>query len=170
MTYIIPIFLIVLSVLMFLASFLWKKKHFVKEVYCDQSILLLYLYIFFIAIEYLPYFLLIKDKHPIYFFILGIMDLLVLFIFISDMTVCVYLDNSNLIYKNMFIRKEIDLKGERISIKETFDKKIIISPKCKITINIRHLSGNVNTLFYNIKNIITDNTLNSENKILKDND
>ena len=57
-----------------------------------------------------------------------------------------------------------------VEIKETFDKKIIISPKCKITINIRHLSGNVNTLFYNIKNIITDNTLNSENKILKDND
>ncbi len=161
------IFLLVIavSVILFTAAFSWKKKHFVKELYVDKSITFLFVYVFILLIEIVPYLIFFRHQHFVYIYALlaASMDLALLFLCISSITTCVYLENTSLIYQNLFVKKEIDLTGDDVILKEKTDRKVILSKRCRITVSVKHLSGNINWLFYQIQAIVNDSSGNHGN-------
>ena len=150
-------FLIVLiSFILLVKAFFWKNQHFIKGLYVDQAVYLVCVYIFIVLLEVVPYLILLRNQNlaSIYALVCATMDFFLLLIFVSQITTCVYLEDTVLVYKNLFVKKKIDLKGKNVIIKEKTDKKIVISKHCKITIDIRSLSGDINYLYYQIKSII----------------
>lgn len=152
-------FIILLSFSMFAKAFSWKKQHFVKRLYVDKPNYLVYTYILIILLEVVPYLIFLRGQNLvfIYAFISAIMDFNLLFIFVSSITTCVYLEDTILIYKSLFVKKKIDLKENDVILKEKKDKKIVISKNFRITIDIRYLSGDINNLYYQIQNITNHN-------------
>lgn len=148
----IMLFIIIFSIVSFVLAFLWKKKYFVKELYVDQPIILLCAYIFIVAVEVLFYLAVLRGQESVYIYALvsAVLDFFLLLMFIPLITTCVYLKNNVLVYKNIFIKKEIDLTDKDIIVKKKPFKTIIIHGRVRITINIRQLVGRVNSLLYEI--------------------
>ena len=144
------------SFILFVMAFYWKKNHFIKDLYVDQSVALLCIYVFVLTIQVVPYVFLLREQNMVDIFasISACMDLVLLIMCVSWITTCVYLEGTNLVYKNIFVKKKIDLLGEDVILIEKTDKKIIVSEHCKITINLRFLSGDINRLFYRIVTIM----------------
>ena len=145
-----------ISLLLFVLAFSWKKKHFIKGLYVDGTIGLICVYIFMVILTVAPYLLLFRYQNKVYIYVLlcTSLNFCLLLMCISSITTCVYLKNTTLIYKNLFVEKKIDLKGNDVIFKEKIDKKIVISKHFRITISARYLSGGINYLCYQIKNII----------------
>lgn len=148
--------IIPISLLLFIMAFSWKKKHFIKGLYIDNSIAFVYLHIFMVLLTVAPYLLLFRHQNGVFIYALvsAILNFSLLLMYISLITTCVYLKNTSLIYKNLFVEKKIDLKGNDVVFKEKIDKKIVISKHCRITISARLFSGAMNDLCYQIKTII----------------
>lgn len=148
----IMLFIIIFSIVSFVLAFLWKKKYFVKELYVDKPIIFLCIYIFIVAVEVLFYLAVLRGQESVYIYALvsAVLDFLLLLMFIPQITTCVYLKNNVLVYKNIFIKKEIDLTDKDIIVKKKTFKTIIIHGRVRITINIRQLVGRVNSLLYEI--------------------
>jgi len=145
-----------ISLLLFIMAFSWKKKHFIKGLYVDNTIAFICVYIFVVILTVAPYLLLFRYQNNafIYALVSASLNFSLLLMSISSITTCVYLKNTSLIYKNLFVEKKIDLKGNDVVFKEKIDKKIVISKRFRITISARHLSGDINYLCYQIKTII----------------
>ena len=145
-----------ISLLLFVKAFFWKKKHFIKGLYVDNTIAFICVYIFMLILTLAPYLLLFRYQNTVFMYALfsTSLNFCLLLMCISSITTCVYLKNTILIYTNMFVEKKIDLKGNDIIFKEKIDKKIVISKHFRITISARYLSGDINYLCYQIKNII----------------
>ena len=145
-----------ISFLLFVMAFFWKKKHFVKGLYVDNTIAFICVYIFMVILTVAPYLFHFRYQNSVFIYALlsTSLNFCVLLMGISSLTTCVYLKNTILIYTNMFVEKKIDLKGKDVVFKEKVDKKIVISKHFRITISARYLSGDINYLCYQIKNII----------------
>ena len=145
-----------ISLLLFVLAFSWKKKHFIKGLYVDDTIGLICVYIFMVIWTVAPYLLLFRYQNKVYIYVLLLTSLnyCLLFMCISSMTTCVYLKNTTLTYKNLFVEKKIDLKGNDVIFKEKIDKRIVISKHVRITLSAKRLSGDLNDLCNQIKTII----------------
>lgn len=145
-----------ISLLLFVMAFSWKKKHFIKELYVDNTIAFICVYIFMVILTVAPYLFHFRYQNTVFMYALfsTSLNFCLLLMCISSITTCVYLKNTVLIYTNMFVEKKIDLKGNDVIFKEKIDKKIVISKHFRITISARYLSGDINYLCYQIKNII----------------
>ena len=145
-----------ISLLLFVMAFSWKKKHFIKGLYVDNTITFICVYIFIVILTLAPYLLHLRYQNAAFIYALfsTSLNFCLLLMCISSITTCVYLKNTILIYTNMFVEKKIDLKGNDVIFKEKIDKKIVISKHFRITISARYLSGDMNYLCYQIKAII----------------
>lgn len=155
------IFIVVLliSFVLFIMAFSWKKQHFIKGLYIDQSVGFVYIYTFIVILEIVPYLVFLRDQNAVFIYAIlsASMDFALLLMCVSSITTCVYLEDTNLIYKNLFVIKKIDLKGNDVILKEKMDKRIVVSKHFRITISHKHLSGDINYLFYQIKAILNHN-------------
>lgn len=151
---IIILFSVVIS---FFIVKIWKKKHFVKELYVSEGVSVAFyiitiaisiglLIIYFVTSKGLPY-------SWLYLLIVLLCDLLLLFIYCINATTCIYLKDKVLIKKNIISRKQILLNRETTII-EKIDKKIVKSKEKSISISSRYLTGSINNLMNNVKIII----------------
>ena len=145
-----------ISLLLFVMAFSWKKKHFIKGLYVNNTIAFICFYIFMVILTVVPYLLLFRYQNNVFIYALfsTSLNFCLLLMCISSITTCVYLKNTTVIYKNLFVEKKIDLKGNDVIFEEKIDKKIVISKHFRITISARYLSGDINYLCYQIRAII----------------
>ena len=144
-------------VLSFFVVIIWKKKHFVKELYISEgSSITIYIITVAITIGLLIAFFAKCKGLPfgwLYLLIVLLCDLLLLFIFLIDATTCIYLKDKILYKKNIFITKKILLNRETVIV-EKIDRRIIKFKNKSISISSRYLSGSINNLINNVKNTI----------------
>lgn len=157
----LDIILIIITLLFIIFTFLivtiWKKKHFVKEIYIEKAVSILF-YLLTVAITIgliIAYFVTTQEnlKSWLFLVILLCMDILMLLVYAYTATACIYLKDNVLVKKNIFITKQITITKET-TIKEKFDRRIIQSQNKKISINSRGFIGNILTLVGRIKSII----------------
>lgn len=157
--------LIVLILLSIVISFfivkIWKKKYFVKEIYIDEGVSVVF-FVITIALTIVAltvYCITTKGLSYSWLYLLMVLieDLLLLFVYCITATTCIYLKDKMLIKKNIIYSKQILLNNE-IKIIEKFDRRIIKSSKKSISITSRGgLTGNIMTLMNNVKIIINNN-------------
>lgn len=144
-------------VLSFFVVIIWKKKHFVKELYISEgSSITIYIITVAITIGLLIVFFAKCKGLPfgwLYLLIVLLCDLLLLFIFFIDATTCIYLKDKILYKKNIFITKKILLNRETVIV-EKIDRRIIKFKNKSISISARYLSGSINNLINNVKKTI----------------
>lgn len=155
----ILIIMILFSLLITLVvSCLWKKRHFVKELYIGSGVsIVIYAITVTIIIGLLSiYFATSKGLQYswLYLLIVLLFDWLLLFIFLIDYTTCVYIKDVMLYKKNIFITKKIPLNKEIIII-EKIDRTIIKNNNKTISISSRYLTGNIRIFIHKIKMIIS---------------
>ena len=136
---------------------IWRKKHFVKEVYISEGVAIsIYIITIIVTIGLLAIYFATSKGLPyswLDLLILLLCDLLSLFEFCIAATTCIYLKDEMLIKKNIVITKRILLNRET-KIIEKIDKSIIKSKDNSISISSRYLIGNINNLMNNVKTII----------------
>lgn len=154
------ILIIVISfsiLLSFLIAIVWKKKHFVKELYIGNGVsIVIYIITIAISIGLLTiYFATSRGLQYswLYLLILLIFDWILLFVFCVMYTTCVYLKDGKLYKKNIFISKHIVLNRET-KIIEKIDKTIIKSKNESISISSRYLTGSIRNLMNKVKKLI----------------
>lgn len=155
---IILIIIILFSILLsFFIVKIWKKKHFVKELYISKGAsIAIYVITIVITIVLLAgYFITTKGlTYSWLYLLIGLLlDLLLLFVFCITATTCIYLKDEMLIKKNIVNSKQI-LLNKDTTIIEKIDKRIIKCREKSISISARYLSGNINKLISNVKIII----------------
>ena len=157
----IDIVLILIIMLSFvsclLAVSIWKKKHYVKAVYIDKWVSIIFYMIaaIFSGVFIIRYCLKLDNISHSWLLWLTILvfDIIFLVEFCISATHCIYLDNGVLIQKNLFLTKRI-LITNKISIIEKVDKVIIRSNRRAISISVRYLTGDIASLIYSIKAIM----------------
>lgn len=143
--------------LSFLTSWIWKKRHFVKELYISKWVsIVIYVIAMAITIALLTIYFVSSRDLPyswLYLLIVLLFDWIMLFAFCITFTTCVYLKNKMLYKKNIFITKQI-LLNEETEIIEKIDMSIIKLNNKSISISARYLTGNIRHLISKIKTII----------------
>ena len=158
MLYNILVIIILFSiVLCFFVVKIWKKRNYVKEIYIDEGVSIIFYVMAIISTITLLiiYFMDSKELTHIYklLLIILLMDFVLLFAFCFTATFCIYLKDGLLIQKSIINSKKILLNNDT-KIIEKFDRTIIKSKRKSISINIRYLIGNTNNLINNVKLII----------------
>ncbi len=158
----IDIVLILTIIFSFISSFCavrtWKKNNYVKMVYVEKSVSIIFYTVaaFFTGLILIMY--LFKSTEVsnswILFGILFSFDIIMLWVFCCVATKCIYLEKNVLYQKSIFLTKRIQVTG-KIIITEKFDKVIVKDENVKISINIRRLSGNIIALVNGIKQLST---------------
>ena len=148
---------ILFCILSFLSVIIWKKKNFVKELYIEKGASIVF-YFIAIAAALLPliFYLIQSYEYPWNAkCALLLLITVMLLMFMYDSTNCIYLQENMLYHKNIFRSKQILIDDQtRIIEKRSADKIIIESGKSSISIPLRGLTGDLNTLVYKIKTII----------------
>ena len=144
-------------VLSFIIVRIWRKKHFVKELYVSEgaSIAFYTITIAITIVSLIVYFVTAKGSSNswLYLLLVLLLDWVGLFVFCITYTTCIYLKEEMLIKKNIIITKKIILNRETKIIEKT-DRTIIKSKKKSISISARYLSGSINNLMNDVKIII----------------
>ena len=143
--------------LSFLTSWIWKKRHFVKELYISKWVsIVIYVIAMAITIALLTIYFVSSRDFPyswLYLLIVLLFDWIMLFAFCITFTTCVYLKNKMLYKKNIFNTIQI-LLNEETEIIEKIDMSIIKLNNKSISISARYLTGNIRHLISKIKTII----------------
>jgi hypothetical protein len=156
----IDIVLILIIIFSFISSFcavrVWKKTNFVKMVYIEESVSIIFYTIaaFFTGVIFIISFFKLSDVSNswILFTILLFYDIIMLWVFCHDATKCIYLEKNVLYQKSIFLTKYIKVTS-KISITEKLDKVIVEDEKNRISINFRRLSGDTIALVNKVKQL-----------------
>lgn len=156
----IDIILILITVFSFISSFcavrIWKKTNFVKMVYVEKSVsILFYTIAAFFTVFMISFFSWREESNSwILWGILLFYDIIMLWGFCWAATKCIYLEKNVLYQKSIFLTKHIKVTG-RISIIEKMDRVIVKDENTKISINFRRLSGDTIAVVYRVKQLST---------------
>ena len=157
----IDIVLILIIIFSFISSFcavrIWKKTHFVKTVYVEESASIIFYVIpaFFTGLMLMLHLFKSDSAYNswILWTVLLSFDIILLLVFCFDATNCIYLEKNVLYQKNLFQTKHIILTNN-ISIVEKIDRVIVRCDKTTISINVRYLTGDTIAVISGIKAII----------------
>lgn len=156
MDIILILLILILFVLTFLAVKSWKKKNFVEVVYVEKGVGII---CYIIASAFTAFFIIFfgvqgnTDNTWFVWLIILFVDIIMLLMFSLETTKCIYLEEDILYCKNIFRTKRIVL-SDKVSVVKKIDRTIIKSNYCTISINVRHLSGDIRNLVYKIEKII----------------
>ena len=158
----IDIILILITVFSFISSFcavrIWKKTNFVKMVYVEEGVSIIFYTIaaFFTGVIFMISFFKLSEVSNswILWGSLLFFDIIMLWVFCCEATKCIYLEKNVLYQKSIFLTKYIKVTG-RISITEKLDKVIVKDENTKISINFRRLSGDTIAVVNKVKQLST---------------
>lgn len=157
----IDIVLILMIIFSFISSFCavrnWKKTHFVKMIYVEESVSII---CYTIAAFFTGFMLMLSffelsevSNSWILWSILLFSNIIMLLVFCFNATNCIYLEKNVLYQKNLFLTKRIVLTNN-ISVIEKIDRLIVRSDKTTVSINVRYLTGDIIAVTNEIKSII----------------
>lgn len=158
----IDIILILIIVFSFISSFcavrIWKKTNFVKMVYVERGVSIIFYTIsaFFTGVIFMLFFFK-QSAVSNSWILLGILlffDIIMLWIFCCEATKCIYLEKNVLYQKSIFLTKRIKVTS-RISIIEKLDKVIVKNENTRISIDFRRLSGDTIAVVNRVKQLST---------------
>jgi len=125
---------------------IWKKKHFVKQLYIERAVSIigyLFSYLFSVSLVIICFSV---GKDSLYswicLLIILVFDIIMMFVYVLTSTTCIYVEGDILYSKNLFKNKQIKIDKEVI-VTEEIDKRIVKSKDCDISINSRYLSGSI---------------------------
>lgn len=125
---------------------IWKKKHFVKQLYIERAVSIIgYLFSFLFSVSLVVICFTVGKDSPyswIYLLILLVFDIIMMFVYVMTSTICICIEEDILYSKNLFKNKQIKIDEEVIVI-EKIDRRIVKSQDCDISISSRYLSGSV---------------------------
>ena len=158
----IDIILILITVFSFISSFcavrIWKKTNFVKMVYVEEGVSIIFYTIaaFFTGVIFIIFFFNLSEVSNRWILLGSLLfyDLIMLWGFCYEATECIYLEKNVLYQKSIFFTKHIKVTG-KISIIEKLDKVIVKDENTKISINFRRLSGDTIAVVYRVKQLST---------------
>ena len=158
----IDIILILITVFSFISSFcavrIWKKTNFVKMVYVEKSVSIIFYTIaaFFTGVIFMIFFFKLSEVSNSWILLGSLLffDIIMLWEFCYEATKCIYLEKNVLYQKSIFRTKHIKVTG-RISITEKLDKVIVKDNNTKISIDFRQLSGDIIAVINRVKQLST---------------
>ena len=156
----IDIILILITVFSFISSFcavrIWKKTNFVKMVYVEESVSIIFYTIaaFFTGVIFMIFFFKLSEVSNSWILLGSLLffDIIMLWVFCCEATKCIYLEKNVLYQKSIFLTKHIKVTG-RISITEKLDKVIVKDNNTKISIDFRQLSGDIIAVINRVKQL-----------------
>lgn len=158
----IDIVFILTIIFSFISSFcavrIWKKTNFVKMVYVEKSVSIIFYTIaaFFTGLILIMYFFEFTEVSNSWILLGSLLffDIIMLWVFCREATKCIYLEQNVLFQKSIFLTKHIKVTG-KIIITEKLDKVIVKDENAKISINFRRLSGDTIAIVNGIKQLST---------------